>query len=301
MNSNIKSLLWLIAAGTALYFGLRLSKQRDLEALQQDYNTLTARASELSRDVALTKEKLHNAQAESEIAGDFEARHNASLASIVAEQKKIENLLIKWPEVESDRAAAVKAVREKESTRPPSEVTLTDGTKLERFVVRGVPNEQTVAVEHASGVVKLTADNLPGEVKARLALGWIPVPPASVSVDKEGNAIVKQAVSQALSQEAAADLSKELNLSEKDNTTIVGVTRALANVESQLAKAEKAFEKERITIRQLGIFKSDARDGAGSSYGKLKQDANARLTSLARRIQALRGERSKLQHTLKSF
>ena len=301
MNSSFKSLLWLIAAGAAVYFGFNLHKERGMEALQQEYNSLTAQASELSRDRALVKEKLHNAQAESGSAGDFEAKHNASLSNIAIEQQKIEALLAKWPQVEADRGAAVRAVREKESTLPPADVTLADGTQLQRFVVRAVPTEETVAVEHSSGVVKLAADKLPVNIKERLAIGWKPAPPATVSVDKEGNAIVKQAENQALKQQAADDKVKELDIPEKDSTSIGGVTRALAIAEALLAKAEKSFEEERAKIRRLAIFKSDATDASGKSYARLKKDANARLTSLAGRIQALRAERNNLQHKMKSF
>ena len=301
MNASFKSLLWLIAASATFAFGLRFHKEKELDATQQEYTSLSARATELSRDLALVKEKTQNARAESGSAYDFEARHNASLANIVARQKSIEELLNQWPTVEADRAAAVQAVREKETTRPPVDITLADGTKLEKFVVRKVPDEETVGVEHASGVVKLSADKLPADLKERLALGWKPVAPAAVTVDKEGNAIVKQAENKALTEQSAAETAKEFHNVEIDSTTGSGITRALARTEDQLAKAEKDFENQRAVIRRLGIFKSDARDGSGKSYGFLKKEANARLTSLAGRIQALRAERSKLQYKLRSL
>ena len=301
MNASFKSLLWLIAAAAVFFFGLRHQKEKELDATQQDYTGQMARATELGREIALLKEKMQNARAESGSAGDFEARHNASLANLAAQQKKIEEFLTQWPAVEADRAAAVQAVREKEMTRPPVDIILADGTQLEKFVVRKVPDEETVAVEHSSGLVKLTADKLPADLKERLALGWQPAPPATVSVDKEGNAIVKQAEDRALKNQAAADTAKELNIAEKDSTTVAGVTRALAITEAQLEKAEKKFEDERSNIRRLGIFKSDARDGSGKSYGSLKKEANASLTRLAGRIQVLRAERSNLQYKLKTL
>lgn len=301
MNASFKSLLWLIAASAVFLFGLRHQKEKELDTAQQEYTGQLARATEVSRELSLLKEKIQNARGEIGSTGDFEARHNASLANIAAQQKSIESLLTQWPAVEADRAAAVQAVREKEATRPPVDVILADGTKLEKFVVRKVPDEETVAVEHSSGVVKLSADKLPADLKERLALGWKPSAPATVSMDKEGNAIVRQAENKALKEQAAADTAKELNIAEKDSTSIGGITRALAITEAQLEKAEKSFEDERSNIRRLSIFKSDARDGSGKSYASLKKEANARLTSLAGRIQVLRAERSNLQYKLKSL
>ena len=297
MNSSFKSLLWLIAAGAAVYFGLRLHKERELDALQLEYNSLMAQTSTLTRDTAMMKEKLLTAQAESVTAGDLEAKHNASLANIAEEQKKIEGLLARWPEVEAARAAAVLAVRKQEATRPPVTVTLTDGTQMEKFVVRGVPSEDMVAVEHASGILKLPADKLPADIRERLALGWKPEPPPRVIVDKDGNAVVKP-----VERPADAGSANEPAIIEKDSSTLSGVTRALAMTEDQLAKVEKSFENERVNIRKLNIFKSDVREGStGKSYGQLKKEANARLTALAKRIQSLRADKTSLEYKLKSF
>jgi hypothetical protein len=300
MNSNFKSLLWLIAAGAAIYVGLRMTKQRELDALQQEYISVTAQAATLARDIPLMKEKLLTAQAESATAGDFEAKQNASLASIVAEQKKIEELLARWPEVEAARAAAVQDVRKREFSRPPVTVTLTDGTKMEKFVVRGVPSETVVAAEHASGLLKLPADKLPAEIRERLALGWQPEPPPRMTVDKDGNVVIKRVERPA--DPGAAGSGDDLANVEKDSTTLSGVTRALASNGAALAKAEKSFENERIYLRKLGIFKSDVREGSsGKSYGQLKKDANARLIALAKTIQKLRAEKGALEVKLKGF
>lgn len=297
MNSNFKSLLWLIAAGAAIYAGLRTTKQRELDALQEEYTSVTAQAASLARDIPLMKEKLLTAQAESVTAGDFEAKHNASLAGIVAEQKKIEELLARWPEVEAARAAAVQEVRKRESNRPPVTATLTDGTKMEKFVVRGVPSETVVAAEHASGLLKLPADKLPAEIRERLALGWKPEPPPRMTVDQDGNVMIKPV--ERSTDPGAAETPANV---EKDSTTLGGVTRALASNEAALGKAEKSFENERIYLRKLGIFKSDAREGSsGKTYGQLKKDANARLIALAKTIQKLRADKGALEVKLKGF
>ena len=301
MNS-FKSILWLLAAGAALYFGLRLQKERGLDELQQDYNNVTARAMELSRDMAALKEKLQNARMEGGTGESFEAAHNASLANLAAEQKKIENLLAQWPVVEADRVAAVQTVREKTFLLPPATITLADGSKLEKFVVKSVPNEQTVGVEHAHGLVKLSLDKTPDDLKERLALGWKPDLPATLSMDKDGNAIVRQAQRSAAGKEAEAEAAKDLNLMEKDSTTIGGLTRSLAATETMLAQAEKNFDSERLYIRTLGIFKSDIKDPkTGKTYGQVKKEANARLSGLAVQVSALRAQRSEVQHKMKTL
>lgn len=302
MNSVFRSFLWLTAAGASLFFGLKMQKDRALAALQQEYSSLMTRASDIGRETALVKEKLLNSEAEKGSAGDLELAHNTSLANIAAEQKNIEALLVKWTSVEAERSAVVQAAREKESTRPPADVILADGTKLEKFVVRSVPSEDTVAVEHASGIVKLSADKLPVEIKDRLALGWKPEPPPRLTMDRQGNIVVKQAERIAQEKESAAETDKELRNVEVDSTNIGGVTRALAQAGSQLEKAEKALQEERANIRRLGIFKSEVTDKrTGKTYAQLKKEANSKLASLAGRIKALRAEKNNLEHKLKSM
>ncbi len=302
MNSSFKSLLWLMAACAALYFGVRFQKERELEQAQKDYNEVTARATDISREIASLKEKLQNATSEGGTAEAFEAAHNASLAAIVDEQKRIETLMAKWPEVEADRVAAVQAVREKVATLPPATLTLSDGSKLEQYVIKSVSKEEMVSVEHSSGLVKLGADKLPEELKEKLGLGWASQPPPTISIDRDGNAVVKQALSVGLAKDAAAQAAKDVEFVEKDSTTVGGVTRALAATETMLAEAEKKFEAERVFIRTLSIFKADVKDPkTGRPYGIVKKEANARLSSLAVRVTALRKQRSELQYKLKTF
>ena len=297
----MKNAIWFILAAAAFLFGLRHHNGKKIAEADADFVQVTARATELSKATTLMREKLQIAEAEGKSMEDYEGNHNANLAKLAEAQKDIEALTAKWPAIESDRAAAVQAVREKELTRPPETIVLTDGTKLENFVVRKIPDEKTVAVEHASGVVKIPAEKLPTAMKERLAFGWQPFPPATISIDKDGNAIVKQATEKAMRDQANIDTAKELNIAEKDSTSIGGVTRALAITEAQLERTEKAFEEERINIRRISIFKPDARDAFGKPYAMVKKEANARLSSLAGRIKALRAERSELEYKLKSL
>jgi hypothetical protein len=233
---------------------------------------------------------------------DFEANHNASVANIGLEQKKIDQLLEQWPKIDSDRAAAVDAVRKLESTKPPYTITLTDGSKLENFIVRNVTDETTVSVEHSSGVLKLTADKLPEDLRTRLGLGWRPEPPPSMTIDKSGNAVVKQAVKLANEKQAAEDTAKELGIDAPDTTSMAGVSRAIVVVEARLKKAKEAFDAERANIRKLAIFKPNLKPaGSNKTYADLGKEANLRLAELAGQVQALTAERNNLQHKLKTM
>ena len=301
MNSAMKSILWLAAAVTAVAFGLQFQKNREIEELQKEFADAEGRAKELSANIALVRAKMEQAQLDSTAGADFESKHNTSTLNIAAEQKKIDEIIAKWPTIEADRAAAVVAVREKENSRPPYTITLTDGTKLENFVVRSVPDENTVLVEHSTGLVKIIADKLPAELKTLLGLEWKPEPPPpSMTIDKDGNAVIKQAVKKANDKALADEAAKELGLGPTDTTTISGVTKAIAVAEAMLSKTQVAFEAEKANVRKLEIFKPNVTAaGSGKTYGTLKKEANIRLASLAGRVVALRGELANLKHKLK--
>ncbi len=300
MNSAIKSILWLAAAAAAVVFGLQVQKNREIEELQKETADAGARAKELSANIAMVRAKIEQAQVESTAGADFESKHNNSVLNVAAEQKKIDEIIGKWPAVEADRAAAVLAVREKERTRAPYSITLTDGTKMENFAVRSVQDENTVLVEHSSGLVKIPSEKLPAELKTRLGLGWKPQPPPpGMTIDKEGNAVIKQAVKQANEKAALSDAANELGLGSVDTGTLAGVTRAIAATEAMLSKTQVAFESERANIRKLEIYKPNLAAPGGKTYGALKKDANVRLVALAGRVQALRGELANLKHKLK--
>lgn len=301
MNSAIKSTLWLAAAAAAVVFGLQVQKNREIEELQREAVDAGLRAKELSTNIAMVRAKIEQAQVESTAGADFESKHNNSVLNIAAEQKKIDEIIDKWPAIEADRAAAVLAVREKERTRAPYSVTLTDGTKMENFAVRSMPDENTVLVEHSSGLVKIPAEKLPAELKTRLGLGWKPQPPPpGMTIDKDGNAVIKQAVKQANEKAAISEAAKELGLGGTlDTGTLAGVTRAIAATEAILSKSQVAFEAERANIRKLEIYKPNLAAPGGKTYGALKKEANERLVALAGRVNALRSELANLKHKMK--
>ncbi len=302
MNSLLKSLIFGALALGTLLAGIHYQRDREIKGLQQEYEILASRAAELARETALAKANLEQAQALSSSGADFEANHNASVANIAREQKKIDQLLEQWPKVDADRAAAVDAVRKLETTKPPYTLTLTDGSKLENFIVRSVPDEKTVSVEHSSGVFKVAADQLPEDLRTRLGLGWRPEPPPSMTIDRNGNAVVKQAVKLANEKQAAEDTAKELGIDAPDTTSLAGVSRAIVVVEARLKKAKEAFDAERANIRKLAIFKPNLKPaGSNKTYADLGKEANLRLAGLAGQVQALTAERNNLQHKLKSM
>ncbi len=302
MNSTLKSFLWIAVAAVTLVAGLHFQKDREIAERQKEVDAGVARAAELARETSAVRAKVELAQGQSTAGADFEAKHNASAAAIAAAQKRIDELVAQWPALESDRAAAVAAVRKQESTRAPYRVTLSDGTVLENFVFRSMPDEATLSVEHSNGLVKLKADLFPEELRTRLGVGWKPEAPTGFGVDKDGNAVPKTGPVDAASQSAAAEVAKELGLAKADTSTMDGVSKALAAVEAQLVKTQAAFEAERANIRKLEIFKGNATaPGTGKTYAEAKKAAFARLASLAARVQALRGEKSNLVYKLKSF
>lgn len=297
----IKSLISVGAGLACLLAGLHFHYNREIATLQKDYENQAARAAELNKEAALERARLEQEQGELAAGADYEALHNANVATIAAEQKKIEQLIDEWPKVETERLETVKAVREQETKRPPYTLTLADGTKLENFVVRNIPDEKTVAAEHSSGIVKLSVDKLPDDLKEKLGIGWKPEPPARLEIDREGNAVVKQAIRQMDEKEAAAEAARELNIELPDTNTMGGVTRALAVIEARLAKMQAAFDSERANARKLAMFKPNLPGPGGKTYAVLGKESNDRLVALAGQLTNLRTERSKLQHKLKSF
>lgn len=302
MNSLVKSLFFGAIAFGLLFAGLHFQRDRELKKLQQDYETLASRAAELARETALAKANLEAAQAVNSSGADFETNHNASVANIAVEQKKIDELLDQWPKVDAERAAAVEEVRKRESDKAPYTLTLTDGSQLENFVVKSVPDDNTVSVEHSSGVVKIAADKLPEDLRTRLGLGWRPEPPPGMSIDKDGNAVIKQAVRLADEKKATDDAARELGMEAPDTSTMAGVSRAIVVIEARLKKAQEAFDAERANIRKLAIFKPNLKPvGSTKTYAVLSKEANQRLAGLAGQVQALRAERNNLQYKLKSM
>ncbi|MDB6068924.1 MAG: hypothetical protein JWL81_95 [Verrucomicrobiales bacterium] len=298
----LKSMIWVVLGLAAVATGLHFQKEKELEELQKEYDGILTRSTEVNREIGLVKAKIELAQAENGSGADLEAKHNASVANIGAEQKKIEAIVAEWPSVESARYDAVKQVRDNEFKKPVYTLALPDGTQLESFAVRGVPDENTVSVEHANGLVKMPADKLPAELKSRLGLNWKPEPPAAMQIDREGNAVLKQATRETEEKAAADETAKELGLGNLDTTTMSGLTKSLAVVDAQLTKALVSLEAERANLRKLDMFKGNAISPvAGKNYATLKKESSQKMAALAGRVQRLRSERADLQHKMKSF
>jgi hypothetical protein len=302
MNSALSSLFWVALAAGALALGIHYQKDREIETLQQEYQSIAARQLASQKEVAVLKAKLEQARGEAASGSDFEAQHNASSANIAAEQKKIDALLNQWPAIDADRAALIDAVRQKETTRPPYTLTLLDGARLENFVYRSAPNEATISAQHTSGLTKIPAANLPEDLKKRLGLGWKPQPPASITIDKEGNAVVKQAIRLADEKAAKNATAEELGIAPPDLSSIEGISRALAIAEARLAKANANFEAEKANMRKLAMFKQHLLEpSSNKTYGTLGKESQQRIAALAGSVTALRAEANNLKHKLKLF
>lgn len=298
----LKSMIWVVLGIAAVVVGLHFQKEKELGELQKEYDGVLTRSNEVNREIGLVKAKIDIAQTENGSGADLEAKHNASVVTIGAEQKKIEAIVAEWPAVETARFDAVKQVRENEFKKPVYSLTMPDGTKLDSFAVRGVPDENTVSVEHANGLVKMPADKLPDDLRKRLGLNWKPEPPAAMQIDREGNAVLKQATRETEEKAAAEETARELGVANLDTTTISGLTKSLAVVDAQLTKALASLEAERANLRKLDIFKANMpAPGTGKTYGTLKKESSVKMAALAGRVQRLRGERADLQQKMKSF
>ncbi len=302
MNSTLKSLTWVAVALVTLYFGVRFQKEREIRDLTQQKEVLTGRAAELAKDLVVTRTKLQAAEAESTVASTLEAQHNASLENITAEQQKVDDLMARWSEAEAERAASVAEVRERAATQKPVTYPLPGGKEMKDVVVRSVPDENTVSVEYANGLVKLKADEVPEKLKAMLGLGWRPIPPPRLTLDKDGNAVVKAGAIKASGESAASEVARELATAETDSTSIPGLSRALTKVDALLKKSKADYEAQRLKVKKWTIFKKDLSPaGSNMTYGELRQEGNNELVRIAGRVQALKAEKAKIEHKLKSM
>lgn len=298
MNSALKSLLLMAIAIGALVYGIYLHKSRQIAGLETDLSALNSRSKELAKEITVLRAKAELAQEESQTAAGFEATHKESEAVIAAEMKRIDELAATWQQLDTERVAAVKKARETSPTLAPARVTLTDGTVLENLVVLSVPNENTISVEHSNGLVKLTAEKLPADLKDRLGLGWTPAAPGVFSVDKNG-------IGSVTATDKPADTSSTVSApapQAEDLQTVTGLTRAIASTEAKLASAQKEMNNERANIRRLNMFKSDMKAANDSrTYGALKKEANLRLAKQAQKVLELQSTLDGLKHRLKGL
>ncbi len=295
MNSIAKNAILLGASGAALFFGLRMKHDQEVGALKHSSTVAKGELEEAVKNLEILRAKLEVAKTESKAGSGFEEKHNQSVAEIAAEKKQIAEVLAKWSTVDAERVAAVKAVRDKEPTRPPGAMSLADGSQLTQVVIRSVPDEKTVSVEHSGGLGKIPVEKLPEEVKARLGIGWKVEPPPMLDFDGKGDAIVKQGT------DGAAVPTEELDLKTLDTSNIAAVVKSLALVESHLTKTSAALETEKAVMRKHSIYKPDlVAPGTDKTYRALKEECQVRLVSLANRVEALKGARGTLQQKLKT-
>ncbi len=293
MNPILKNTILVGASGAALFFGLRMKHDQEVAALKHSATVAQGELEEATKNLEILRAKLEVVKTESKAGSGFEEKHNQAVAEIAAEKKKIAEVLAKWSGVDAQRVAAVKEVRDKEPTRPPGVISLADGTKLTLAVIRSVPDEKTVSVEHSGGLGKIPVEKLPEEVKARLGIGWKVEPPPILDFDGKGNALAKQGT--------GSDGTEELNLATLDTSNIAAVVKSLALVESHLTKTSAALETEKAVMRKHSIYKPDlVAPGTDKTYRALKEECQVRLASLAERVEALKGAKGTLQQKLKT-
>jgi len=289
----LKSIFVLGAAGAAVFFGLRMKHDKTLEVLKKTESAALEELAASAKNLEVMRAKLEVERTGSKEGEAFEEKYNQSTALLAAEKKRIGEIVAEWSKLDAERAAAVKAVRDKEPTRPPETLSLADGKKLTGCVIRSVPDEKTVSLEHSGGLGKIPAEILPVDVKARLGLGWRVDPPALLDFDQKGNIIAQNA--------AGESSAEELNLDALDMSSVAAVVKSLAIVETHLSKAKAALLSEKAVLRKHSIFKPEVvAAGTGKTYRELKEECNLRLASLTTRVDELENVRGNLQKKLKS-
>lgn len=297
MNSILKGIFVLGAAGAAVFFGLRMKHDKALEVLKKSEVTALEELAASSKNLEVMQAKLEIEKTGSKEGDAYEEKFNQSSAVIAAEKKRIAEIMTQWSKLDAERAAAVKAVRDKEPTRPPETLILADGKKLTGCVIRSVPDEKTVSLEHSGGLGKIPAEMLPADVKSRLGLGWRVDPPAMLDFDQKGNPVAKSAPG----PETGGSPGEQLDLTALDMSSVAAVVKSLALVESHLSNARAALLSERAVLRKHSIFKPElVAEGTGKTYRELKEESNLRLGSLTTRVEALETARGDLQKKLKS-
>ena len=297
----MKSLIWIVLGAAAIFAGISVKNKTDLEATQQELNGITAVGNGSAQEIARMKGVYEQLLAEYVPSSTLESKHKASAENIIVEKKKIDELLQKWTATDAERETAVKEVRVLEATKPPATLAMAEGAPLTQFMLRSVPDEKTISVEHSGGLGKISADKLSAEYKKRLGLGWKPEPPAGIIIDKEGKAVIKAATQTAEQKAVDDDLDKELpGTPQADTMTMAGTARAIASTETSLAKATEAMKAERANVKKLAMFKQNMASG-GATYGEQSKAANLRLMKLAQRVTTLQHQLTALENKLKTF
>jgi hypothetical protein len=297
----MKSLIWIVLGAAAIFAGITVKNKSDLEAIQQELSGITALGNGSAQEIARMKALYEQSLAEYVPSSTLEASYQTSAGNITAEKKKIDELLQKWTETDLLRETAVKEVRALEATKPPATLAMAEGPPLTQFLLRSVPDEKTISVEHSGGLGKFSADKLTAEYKKRLGLGWKPEPPAGIDIDKEGKAVIKAATQTAEHQAVEDDLDKELKVTPPaDTMTMAGTARAIAATETSLATAKEAMKAERANVKKLAMFKQNMASG-GRTYAEQSKQANLRLIKLAGRVTTLQNQLTSLENKLKTF
>ncbi|MES2708641.1 MAG: hypothetical protein V4726_18750 [Verrucomicrobiota bacterium] len=294
MNPIFKGILFVGVSAALVGFAMDSQVGKEQEQLRQSLTDTRARLRILDKEVENARQRRIKLQGEVGNLGDLDKKHSENMTAIPQEQKKAEELLVKFKAADADRAAAVLAVRENEKKAVPRTMTLKDNSKLEKFVLSNISDDDVLTVEHANGLMKLTADRLTPDYSKRLGLGWKPVPPVAPELKPQEKVLVSVAQQSALKKltpEEKAEIKKLESLS---------VSEQLTKLETELGKAQNALEEAKRDMRALDIRKSDAKvkGGTGQTYGDLKVAAGARVTLLAKKITTLQGQRRGLQKQL---
>lgn len=297
MSGILKGIVFAGVVGGLVAYGMDSKVGKEQEQLQQSLSDMKGRMRIAEKEVEAAQQRRTKLQQDVGTLTDLDKTNTENMAAIPEEQKKAVELVAKFKALDEERASVVLMVRENDKKLAPRQLVLKDGSKLEKFVLRGVSDDDVVSAEHADGLTKLPADKLSPEYAAHLGLGWKPVPPAAPELKAQDKVIVsvaQQSATQKLTPEQKAEIKKLQSLSASEQ---------LVKVETELNKAKADLETARAEMRALDIRKSEAKvkGGNGVTFGQLKVDAGAKVAMLAKKVTALQGQQRGLQKQIKGI
>jgi uncharacterized membrane-anchored protein YhcB (DUF1043 family) len=297
MSGILKGIIFAGVVGGIVAYGMDSKVGKEQEELQQSLTDMKARLRIAEKEVDTIQAKRTKLQQDVGNLTDLEKTSTDSMAAIPEEQKKSVELMAKFTALDAERASAILAVREKDKQLPPRQLTLKDGSKLEKFVLRNVGDDEVITAEHADGLAKLTPDKLTPEYAAHLGLGWKPAapsPPELKAQEKVLVSVAQQSLTQKLTPEQKAEIK---NLESKS------ASEQLAKVKIEMAKVSEELDSARAEVRALDIRKSDGKvkGGNGVTYGQLKVEAGTKVSMLAKKLTSLQAQKRALEKQIKGI
>src|SRR6478735_6633548 len=100
MKTILKSIFLLGAAGAAVFFGLRLKHDKELEVLKKSEASALEELAVSAKNLEVMRAKLEVERTGSKEGEAFEEKFNQSTAVITAEKKRIADIVTEWSKLD---------------------------------------------------------------------------------------------------------------------------------------------------------------------------------------------------------